>query len=328
MLVLSRGDVETLLDLDRLVDALAPAMADLSAGRVSMPPRGIARVTRGDGLLGTMSAYVDSSATLAAKLVSVFPGNAATGPPSHQAVILLFDAAAGTPLALMDGTYLTAARTAAGSALATRLLARADADVLAIVGTGVQARAHARAVTRVRPVREIRILGRKPEKTARFAAEVGSLTGLPARPAASFRDAAAGALIVCAATHCAEPVVLGKWLEPGAHVNSVGLNLAGREVDAEAVARSLVVVESRTAALGAGSGGANDLAWPLRDGLVDTDHIHAELGEIVSGTRPGRSAPDQITLYKSVGVAVQDAVAARLVLDAARERGAGREIEL
>jgi ornithine cyclodeaminase len=275
-----------------------------------------------------MPVYDGSSATLAAKLVTVFPRNPASGPPSHQAVVLVFDAGTGSPRAVMDGTYITAMRTAAGSALATRLLARPDADVLAIVGTGVQARSHALAIPHVRPVREVRVFGRDEGAARRLAEAISAESGVPAAAAASFREAAVGAGIVCATTHAAEPVVEGRWLEPGAHVNSVGLNPNGRELDDDAVARSLVVVESRHAALTDQLAGANDLLWPIRDGVVGADHIHAEVGEIVSGARPGRTSPDQVTLYKSVGIALQDAVAARMVLDAALERGVGRDVTL
>ena len=328
MLFLNRQEVESLLDLDRLVDALGPAMAELSAGRVSLPPRIAAMIPEHDGLLAAMPAYLGSSHTLAVKLVSVFPGNEQRGLPTHQALIAVFDSSTGTPLALMDGATITAARTAAGSALATRLLARPDASILAILGTGVQARAHARIVSRVRKIQEIRVTGRNPEKAADLALEISDELKISARAVATAPEATKGAGIICAATHSPEPVVRGAWLQAGTHVNSVGFNPQGREVDGEALEKSLVVVESRAAALAPFPSGSNDLAWAIRDGLITKEHIHAEVGEVVSGARPGRTSPEQITLYKSVGVAVQDAVAAQLVLDAARRSGVGREIEI
>jgi alanine dehydrogenase len=328
MLVLNRQEVEALLDPDQLVDAVAKAMAELSAGSVSMPPRVAAEVRQQGGFLGVMPVYLSSSHTLSTKLVSVFPENARLGLPSHQAIIAVFDAATGTPLAVMDGTFITAARTAAGSALATRFLARPDADVLVILGTGVQARAHAKAMVRVRPIREVRVVGRNPQKARALAAELARESGLAARGLEFSRGTFAGAGVICAATHSAQPVVIGDWLEPGVHVNSVGFNPQGREVDGEAVRKALVVVESRQAALAPPPAGANDLRWPIRDGIVTEAHLHAELGELVRGDRPGRTQHEQITLYKSVGVAVQDAAAAQLVLDAARARGAGREVEI
>lgn len=328
MLVLQRTHVEELLDLDILIEALAPAMAELSAGRVSMPPRVAAMVPEREGLLGVMPAYLPSSQTLAVKLVSVFPKNAGGPLPTHQAIVAVFDAATGACEALLDGAYLTAARTAAGSALATRLLARAEADVLVIVGTGVQARMHGLAIPRVRRIREVRIVGRDSRKANQLAAELGAKLGIAAHAVASFREAARGASIVCATTHSPEPVVAGADIEPGTHVNSVGLNPVGRELDSVAIARSLVVVESRQSALAPFPAGANDLAIPIREGLITEAHIHAEVGELISGARPGRSSAEQITLYKSVGVAVQDAVAASVVLDAARKQGIGERMEL
>lgn len=326
MLALNRREVTALLDLDRLVEALAPAMAELSAGRVSQAPRGI--VSTGKGLLGVMPVALGSAAMLAAKLVTVFPENKQAGLPSHQALIAAFDPDTGVPVAVMDGTRITALRTAAGSALATRLLARPDAAVLAIVGTGVQARAHALAIPRVRAIREIRILGRDPAKTARFAAEIARESGIPVHAVPTFRQAANGTDIVCAATHSVAPVVSGGWLAAGTHVNSVGLNPQGRELDDKAIAKSKIFVESRAAALALESAGANDLVEPLRRGVIPEADVMTEIGEVISGVRPGRRSADEITLYKSVGVAVQDAVAARLVLAAARARGGGTEIEI
>jgi ornithine cyclodeaminase len=324
VLILSAGEVERLLDIDRLVDALAEAMADLSARRASMPPRVAARAEEQGGLLAVMPAHLPSAGILSAKLVSVFPGNDSRGIPSHQAVIAAFDPATGTPVAVMDGTYITATRTAAGSALATRLLARPDSSVLAILGTGVQARSHARAVPRVMPaLREVRIAGRAMDKAEALAAEIRH-AGLPARAASSFEEAQSGADVVCATTHAAEPVVRRTWLKEGTHVNSVGFNVEGREVDADTVAEALVVVESRTSALADPPAGANDLTWVVRDGRLAPEAV-VEMGEVVSGTRDGRTSNGQLTLYRSVGVAVEDAAAAALVLQAAREQGAGSD---
>jgi ornithine cyclodeaminase/alanine dehydrogenase-like protein (mu-crystallin family) len=326
MLVLTQRQVETLLDPDRLVEAVAQAMADLSAGRSSMPPRIAARVAEREGMLAAMPAYLPSVGALTTKLVSLFPHN--TDLPSHQAVIVVFDPANGMPLALMDGTAITAARTAAGSALATRLLARPDAGVLAVLGTGVQARSHLRAVPRVRALREVRIAGRTEQKVQGLAAEVAPELRIPVRPVRSYAEALAGADIVCAVTHSPEPVVRREWLSPGVHVNSVGYNIAGREVDGRTLADALVVVESRATTLAPPPSGSTDLSLAIQEGLIRPDHVHAEIGELVSGARPGRTSPDQITLYKSVGVAVQDAAAAALVLATARGRGVGTEVAL
>lgn len=317
-----------MLDIDLLIDELAQGMAALSAGAVSMPPRAVTRIAERDALMSAMPVYLPGSDTLAAKLVTVFPGNAATELETHQAVVLVFDAATGAPVAMMDGSSMTAIRTAAGSALATRLLAREDADVLAIIGTGVQAWAHARCCVRVRPIREVRIYGRSPEKARGLALQISETLGLDAHATATVEQAVRGAGVVCATTHAEEPVICGRWLEPGVHVNSVGQNFRGREVDEEAVIKSRVFVELRTAALTTGPGGANDLTWPIRDGRITEDHIVAELGELVAGVCGGRESPEEVTLYKSVGIALEDAVAARIVLDTARREGAGMKVSL
>ncbi|HEV8534924.1 MAG TPA: ornithine cyclodeaminase family protein [Candidatus Limnocylindria bacterium] len=327
MLVLSRSDVERLLDPDLLRAGVARAMADLSAGRASMPARIAANVPEHDGLLAAMPAYLPSSAALTTKLVSLFPRN--TDRPTHQAVILVFDAKHGTPVALMDGEAITAARTAAASALATDLLARRDASVLAIVGTGVQARSHLRAVPRVRDFREVRIAGRHAENAAALLAEAREwLPRANVRVADSYAQAEDGADVICAATHSPEPVVRREWIAPGTHVTSVGYNTAGREVDAATFRDALLVVESRAAALAPPPAGSNDIAMAIAEGAITREHVHAELGELVAGTRPGRATAEQITLYKSVGVAVQDAAAAAMVLEAALRARAGREVEI
>lgn len=325
VLVLSSADVQALLDIDALIDALAAAHVELSAGRVSMPPRVAATVAERDGFLAAMPAYLPSAGVLTSKLVALFPHNA--DKPTHHAVIVAFDPATGEPAALLDGEYITAARTGAASALSARLLARDDANVLAILGTGVQARSHAIAVSRVRPIREIRIAGRDPVKAAKLAKELDELLPQEVGAADTYRDAMAGAQIVCATTHAVEPVVRREWLSPGTHVTSVGFNRAGREVDDATVTDALICVESRQAVLAPFPAGSNDLLQPIEAGLITADHL-AELGELVAGIKQGRTSAEQLTLYKSVGVAVQDAAAAALVLQAARERGSGTTIAL
>jgi ornithine cyclodeaminase/alanine dehydrogenase-like protein (mu-crystallin family) len=328
MLVLAADEVADLLELDALIDALASAMADLSAERASVPDRIGAVVPDVDGRLFAMPGYAPSQGALVTKLVSLFPGNAGTALPTHQAVIVAFDAATGTPAALLDGTVITAVRTGAGSALSARLLAREDASVLAVIGTGVQARSHVRAMVRVRPIREIRIAGRNPGRAGALAADLQKELDVEVLAVASYREATDGAHIVCATTHPADPVVRREWLMPGTHVTSVGWSASGREVDDATVADALICVESRRAALApVTAAGTSDLAEPLRDGIISENDI-VEIGELVAGTRSGRTSADQITLYKSVGVAVQDATAATLVLAAARRTGAGRELSI
>jgi alanine dehydrogenase len=326
MLFLSRADVKELLDLDALIDALGEAMADLSAGRASMPDRIAAVVPERDGLLAAMPGYIPSRGALVTKLVSLFPRNADGPIPTHQALIAVFDSETGAPSALLDGTEITAARTGAASALSARLLARGDSSVLAILGTGVQARSHARAVVRVRPIAEIRVAGRDPGRASALAAELERELGIEARGVPTYEQALEGAHIACATTYPSEPVVRREWLGSGTHVTSVGINPPGREVDDATVVDSLVCVESRRTALAAYPAGSNDLTDPLARGLITAEHIHAELGELVSGSKPGRTSAAQLTLYKSVGVAVEDAAAAALVIAAARTTGAGQEL--
>jgi ornithine cyclodeaminase len=325
MLVLSASDVEALLDLDRLVEALEAAMVDISAGRASMPSRVAADVASRRAMMAAMPAFLPSAGALTTKLVSLFPEN--TDRPTHQALICCFDPDTGTPVAVMDGTYVTATRTAAGSALATRLLARADAEVVAVIGTGVQARAHARALTRLPGMKVVQVAGRDPSKVARLVAGLAEV-GVAGEAASSIEDAVSSADVVCLATHADEPVVRRGWLRPGTHINSVGYNSAGAgEVDADTIRHAVVVVESRAAALAAPPSGAVELRRAIEAGLIDAEHL-AEIGEIATGRARGRTSGDQLTLYKSVGVAVQDAAAAALVLHAARQRGAGVNVNV
>jgi alanine dehydrogenase len=328
MLVLDRGQVEALLDLDVLIDALAVAMVDLSRGVASVPDRVAAVVADRDGLLAAMPGFVPSAAVLMAKLVSLFPRNAGTGLPTHQAVIVGFDRDTGEPVAVLDGTAITAIRTGACSALSARLLARPDAAVLAVLGTGVQARSHARAMCRVRPIREIRIAGRDPAKATALATELADDLGVEVVAVASYPEALNGATVACATTHAIDPVVRREWLTPGGHITSVGYNPAGREVDDATIAEALICVESRQAVLAPFPAGSNDLLEPIRRGVITAADVHAELGELIMGIRPGRETPEQLTLYKSVGVAVQDAAATALVIAAARTQGVGAQITL
>lgn len=339
MRFLSAADVEAVLDLDALVDAVAAAMADLSAGRASVPPRIAALVPERHALLAAMPAFLPSAGALTTKLVSLFPEN--RDRPTHQALICAFDPATGTPVAVMDGRIITESRTAAGAALSTRLLARDDARVVAVIGTGAEGHAHARALARDPRAERLVLTGRRPEAVADLAARVREeLAGngpaaLPAgrrvavEVASSAEAACAVADVVCCATHAAAPVVRRAWLRPGTHVTSVGFNTAGEgEVDAETIRDALLVVESRSAAFAPPPTGAIELARAVERGWITPDHAHAEIGELVAGTATGRTDPDQLTLYKSVGVAAQDAAAAMLVLRAAEAAGVGTEIAL
>ena len=315
MLVLSRDDVVELLDLRALVDALGDAMREFSAGDAVVPPRVAARVAQSDAMLAAMPAFLPSARALTAKLVTQFPHN--TDRPSHQAVVCCFDPDDGTPLAIMDGEYLTNARTAAGSVLSSRLLAREDARMVAVIGTGALARAHLAAFTRESGVGRILIAGRNPERVAHIAAETG------AGAVASIEEAVRAADILCLCTHASEPVIERKWLPRGVHVCSVGYNPAGSgEVDLDTIRDSLVVVESRESALAPPPSGAPELTAAIAAGVLDPADVR-EIGEL--GESVGLQS---FTLYKSVGVGVQDAAAAALVLRAAASSGIGSTVEL
>ncbi len=312
LLVLSRAEVERLLDLDELVDALAAVFVELSAGNTSVPPRVGAR--SGSGLLAAMPGYV-AGVALETKLVTVFPGNHARGLPSHQALIALFDEETGRPLALMDGTYITAVRTAAASALSARLLGRPEAAVLSILGAGVQGRSHLEAMQRVADFHEVRIASRSLDHAQALAS-----SNPRARAMQSFEEAVLGADVVCCCTDSSQPVLQFSWLSAGAHVTSVGSNQTGPELDAETVRRGRLFVESRVAFQPPPAGAAD---------LAGVDPAEAtELGEVVAASSPGRRDASEITVYKSMGHAVEDAAAAGLVYRRALREGGGQAVAL
>jgi alanine dehydrogenase len=312
LLYLSQADVERLLDVDAMLEAIAKALVLFSSGVTSVPPRTAARAP--DGLMGVMAGYVPGVA-LEAKLVSVFPGNHGHGVPSHQALIALFDEKDGTPLALMDGTHITAIRTGGTAAVATRALARQDSSVLAILGAGVQGGSHLDTFPYVRDFKEIRVASRDHAKAAALAARHPQ-----ARVAASFEEAVRGADVVACCTDAREPVIRRAWLKPGAHVSSVG-GTFGPELDPETVAAGKVFVEWRGAATNAPPAGAHELQG------LDASTI-TEVGEVLAGTKPGRTSDHDITIYKSTGHAVEDAATASLVYARALAEGAGRRLPL
>jgi len=313
LLYLSRADVERVLDVDAMLEALAAALIAFSAGKTSVPPR-VAAVVQGRGLLGAMPGYVPGVA-LETKLVSVFPENDHHGLPSHQGVIALFDESSGTPLALMDGSRITAIRTGGTAAVAARALAREDASVLAILGAGTQGWSHLETFPRVRKFREIRIASRNLERAQALAARHQLALAV-----ASFEDAVRGADIVACCTDAREPILRRDWLQPGVHVSAVG-GTFGPELDRETVAAARVFVEWRGAVTNAPPAGAHELQG------LDPESV-TEIGEVLAGRKPGRQSRDEITLYKSTGHAVEDAATARLVYDRARDMGVGVRLPL
>jgi len=316
VLALSRDDVAACLDESELIDRLADAFVACSNGTTSVPPRVAA--FSGAGLLGAMPAY--ASGILETKLVSVFPGNEGTATPTHQALIAIFDPDDGRPLALLDGTHITAVRTAASAALAVRTLARADCDVLTIIGAGVQGDAHARLVPQVRAFAEVRVASRTYEHAAALAARHAG------RAVASFRDAVDGAAVVCLCTDAPAPVVAAEWIAPGATITSVGASGgtgADGELDRALLGRARLFVESRVAfeAPPAGAAELHGVDASVRDAA-------SELGEVLAGRRDGRRDEREILVYKSMGHAIEDAAAAAIVYARARAEGRGVEVAI
>jgi len=330
LLFLNRRDVEALLPMGECIDRLADVLAALARGEASQPLRSLFWLP-GEGrrdLLISMpserSAPPEKSA-LAVKVLSIFEGNHGQGLDSHLGFVLLFDGRRGEPLAIMDAASVTAIRTAAASALATRLLAREDAAELAILGTGVQARSHIRALKEVRSLKRVRVVSRDFERAQRFAAEESAHHGLRVEPAASAREAVAGADIVCTVTASRVPVLLGEWIAPGTHVNAVGAcTPASRELDTAAVARSRFFGDLRESVLKE----AGDFLIPLKEGAFGEDHLRGDLGDLLLGRVPGRVSPADVTVFESLGIAVEDLAAAQHVYAAALAAGRGTRLEL
>lgn len=289
VLTLDEEKVRGLLIMEDLIPAIAGALADLSSGKVLQPVRTVLSIPEHKGFFGLMPAY---NGSLGAKLVTFYPNN--KGVPTHHAMILLFKAETGEPIAVMDGRLITEMRTAAASAVATDFLARRDSHVLAILGSGVQAHSHLEALRLVREFREVRVWSPKSAKA--FAEGHGVIA------AESAENAVRGADVVVTATSSTTPVLMGRWLSPGCHINAVGACRPDwRELDDEALARAKIFVDSR------------DAAMKESGDVIAAGHIFAEIGEVAGKVQPGRQSDDEITLFKSLGVAVEDIAAADLV---------------
>lgn len=329
MLILTRDDVRRALPMAAAMDAVERAFAQLSAGQAEVPLRQHVDVPEAEGLLLVMPAYLSESGALAVKALTLFPHNAARhGLPAIAALVLLFDTTTGVPLALLDGGYLTALRTGAASGVATRLLARQDARTLALFGAGSQALAQAWAVCVARHIARIWLVNRTRAHAERLAAELRAFGDpIPAdvRVAASAHEALAEADVICTATASSTPLFADGDPRPGVHINAIGAYRPDmREIAGATVARARVVVDAGTAAWAE----AGELVLARDEGLIDADHIAAELGEIALGRAAGRTDAEQITLFKSVGNAAQDAAAAQAAYSRARAMGIGTAIEL
>lgn len=323
LLVLNAATVRKLLPVAVCVDVMARAMQAVSNHRVTMPERLVTPLEKQSGYFFLMPGLADDASVYGAKLVSLMPANPASGKPTVQGFISLFDKVSGAPVALLDGFEITRLRTAAASALATRELARSDAHSHGILGAGVLAAAHLEAIACVRDIREVFVWARDPDKAQLFAQQQARKFDFTVT-AVKDPEQAGRCDIVSTVSNSPVPVLLGDWLAPGCHVNLVGAHRADhREIDSRGMARSALFVDSRESALRE----AGDLLIPVSEGLVGEDHIKAEIGEVLAGRARGRADGRQITVYKSLGLVAQDLYAAEEVFLAARASGKGQLVE-
>lgn len=325
--ILSAEDVRKALPMDQAIQGMKAAYSQMSSGKVTVPLRSKLDIPEQNGLVLFMPAYLADRGDLAIKVVTVYPANIKKQLPVINASVLVLDVATGQPRALLDGAALTAIRTGAGAGAATDLLARQKASTVAIIGSGVQARTQLQAVCTVRTVTEARVYSLNRNQAEEFSRSLSGNGPIPSdiKVASSPSDAIAGADIICTATTSSRPVFPGNKVEPGTHINAIGaFTPEMQEVDEETIRRSYVVVDSREAVLEE----AGDLIIPLKAGTISIEHIRAEVGEIAIGLKEGRTSERQITYFKSVGVAVQDAVAARIALNNALASNIGIEVDL
>lgn len=322
--ILSADDVRQALPMSRAIEAMRSAFSQLSASEADVPLR--TRLQTDKGLILLMPAFLRRSREIGLKMVSIWGDNPARGLPAIIALATVLDPDTGEPRALINGEMLTALRTGAGGGLATDMLARPDASVVAVFGSGVQARAQLEAAGVVRQIKEVRIFGRTPSSVDKFAAEVADWPDAPQVIIAGTRkDAVVGADIVITASTSEKPVFDGRDLSPGTHITGVGSYAPHmQEVDEETVRRAKIVVDSLQACLAE----AGDLIIPLEKNIISKLDIHAELGQIINGERAARESREEITFFKSVGVAVQDAAAANEILRAAEAQGLGTVVKL
>ena len=289
------------------IDLMERTLVALACGEAILPLRSILWLDGKRGALGLMPGYLARENALGVKSVSFFHGNEGTELDTHQGAVLLYDGANGSLRAVVDATSITAIRTAAVSGAATRALARPDAGDLALVGSGVQARTHLAAMKAVRTLRRVRVASKELERARRFARRESERHGISIEPVASVREAVTGADIVCTATSAREPIVAGEWLSPGAHVNAVGSSVPfARELDTDAMKRSRLFVDRRESVLNE----AGDFLIPKKEGAFGDEHIVAEIGDVFAGKAAGRGSADEITLFKSLGLAIEDVASA------------------
>ena len=322
--VLRATEVRQLLPMRECVELMQRTMIAVSERRVVLPLRSVMVMPGELGMLGNMPGYLAEPECFGVKLVSLIPRNKPPQYSSHLGLVLLFEAQHGCPVALVDGAEITALRTAAASALATRLLARSDAADLALLGAGEQARSHLDAMLAVRTLRRVRVWARNSDKATAFARAEGARHRIAIETSATVAQAVAGADIICTLTKAREPILLGEWLTPGVHLNVVGSSIAATaEIDTAAVVKSRFFVDCRDSTVNEGG----EYLRALEVGAITPEHILGEIGEVANGSRSGRRSRADVTLYKSLGIAPQDLASAHYVLEKARAAGVGQVID-
>ena len=325
MLILSKSEITRLLPIPKCIDIMDDAMRQTSQRRVTLPLRQFMPVPQTTGRLGLMPGYIAEPARFGLKIVSKYQRPSGSKHGTHVGAVVLFDAAEGLMLAMMEGGTLTAIRTAAASGLATRTLARADSKVLGMLGCGEEAHVHIPAMLAVRPFTEILIWGRSTEKVKNFIGHLDLPAGVTARAISSAQNVVEASDVICTVTSAATPILMGDWIKPGTHLNLVGSAVATTaEVDTTCVSRSRFYVDYREAALTQ----AGELLNAIKEGVVTSDHIVGEIGDVLLGKVPGRGSADDITVYKSLGISSQDLAAADYVYTAARAQNVGAEVDL
>lgn len=322
--IINQSEVQRLLPMGECMVAMEGALKALSGGDAVQPLRPVLWLPQQVGALGLMPSYLGGLGCFGLKAASVFPGNHGTRYDSHQGVVLLFEATHGQLLAVLDASSITAIRTAAVSAVATRVLAQEDAGDLAILGSGVQARSHLRAMQLVRPLRRVRIWSRDPAHARSFAQRESADSGLRVEVCPTVQETVSGADLICTTTAARQPVLIGPWIAPGTHVNAVGSSLAStRELDTAAVLNSRLYVDCLESALHE----AGDFLFPRQEGALEDSHIVGEIGAVLLGQVPARRSAREITLFKSLGLGVEDLAAAHHVYQKAVAEGCGQSIE-
>lgn len=307
VVVVPQADVPALLPMEECVEVMAEALKTLGRGDAVQPLRSMVWLPDKTGLLGLMPAYLGAPRAIGLKVVTVMPGNHGTEFDSHQGAVLLFEADHGSLLSIIDASSITAIRTAAVSGVATRLLARENAGDLAILGSGVQASAHLDAMRAVRKLKRVRVWSKTPENAFAFSKRESGNLGIEVEAMPSAREAVLGADLICTTTSSRDPVLLNEWISPGAHINAVGACFpTSRELDTAAVVRSRLFVDRRESALRE----AGDFLIPMQEAALGQEHIVGEIGEILLGRLEGRRSADEVTLFKSLGLAVEDLAAA------------------